>query len=72
MSALPGQPRKESLGAGQSVTDIAESLQLSVKTVSTYRERILEKLKLENNYQLIRYVLENYLLEQPCPPTLPH
>ena len=53
-----------SIGAGKSVSEVAEILHLSVKTVSTYRERILEKLNMENNYQLIRYVVENLLVKQ--------
>jgi len=43
------------LAVGKSVGDIAEILSLSVKTVSTYRSRLLEKMNLENNAQLISY-----------------
>jgi len=43
------------LAVGKSVGDIAEMLSLSVKTVSTYRSRLLEKMNLENNAQLINY-----------------
>ncbi len=43
------------LAVGKSVGDIAEILSLSVKTVSTYRSRLLEKMNLENNAQLINY-----------------
>ena len=46
-----------SLGAGQSVSKIAEELSLSVKTVSTYRARILQKMNLHSNADLIRYVV---------------
>lgn len=45
------------LGSGQTVGDIAAELNLSVKTVSTYRARILEKMNLRNNAELMRYVL---------------
>lgn len=47
------------LASGTSVSDIAKELCLSVKTISTYRARILEKLELENNAQLIRYALKH-------------
>ncbi len=47
--------------AGERLTDIAESLHLSVKTVSTHKSRILEKLQLPNTAALIRYGLENEL-----------
>jgi two-component system, NarL family, invasion response regulator UvrY len=46
------------LADGHSVSDIAEHLMLSVKTVSTYRARLLQKLNMNNNAELIRYALE--------------
>ena len=49
------------IGAGKSVSEIADELTLSVKTVSTYRARILEKLNLRNNADMIRYVIERQL-----------
>ncbi len=51
------------LAAGKIVTEIAAELSLSVKTVSTYRARILEKLGLKNTAEIIRYVLERGLVE---------
>lgn len=45
--------------AGQRLTDIAEALHLSVKTVSTHKSRIQEKLQLPNTAALIRYGLEH-------------
>jgi len=51
------------LGAGDSVSEIAAMLGLSVKTVSTYRGRILEKMGLRSNVDLIRYVVRNGLEE---------
>lgn len=51
------------LASALSVTQIAEQLRLSVKTISTYRTRILEKLGLSSNAQLIRYALENKLIK---------
>jgi two-component system invasion response regulator UvrY len=47
------------IAAGKTVSEIAEELALSVKTVSTYRTRILEKMNLKNNAELMRYVVEN-------------
>ena len=46
------------MGQGKSVSNIAESLKLSVKTISTYRTRALQKLKLKTTADLIRYVIE--------------
>jgi len=45
------------IASGKTVGEIAEELSLSVKTVSTYRTRILEKLQLSNNADIIRYAL---------------
>jgi two-component system invasion response regulator UvrY len=52
-----------SIASGQTVGDIADRLSLSVKTVSTYRARILEKMRLKNNAELMHYVLTNHLLD---------
>jgi len=49
------------IGAGRSVSEIADELGLSVKTVSTYRTRILEKMNMQNNAELIRYVIDHGL-----------
>jgi two-component system, NarL family, invasion response regulator UvrY len=49
------------IGAGKSVSEIANELSLSVKTVSTYRARVLEKLSLRNNADLVRYVIDHQL-----------
>ena len=49
------------IGAGRTVGDIASQLNLSVKTVSTYRSIVLRKLSLENNAQLMRYVQQHGL-----------
>ncbi len=45
------------IASGKTVGEIAEELSLSVKTVSTYRTRILKKLQLSNNADIIRYAL---------------
>jgi len=50
------------IASGLSVGDIADRLSLSVKTVSTYRARILEKMRMKNNAELMQYVLTNRLL----------
>ncbi|MGM0497096.1 MAG: response regulator [Bacteroidota bacterium] len=47
---------------GKSLTTIGEELSLSVKTISTYRRRILNKLGLRNNSELIRYAMEHDLI----------
>lgn len=52
-----------SIASGQTVGDIADRLSLSVKTVSTYRAHILEKMHLKNNAELMHYVLTNHLLD---------
>jgi two-component system invasion response regulator UvrY len=49
------------LSSGRTVGEIAESLQLSVPTVSTYRARILEKLGLSTTAELIRYGIHHQL-----------
>lgn len=43
---------------GRTLTEIADTLAISVKTVSTYRTRILDKLKLKTNADLVRYAME--------------
>jgi DNA-binding NarL/FixJ family response regulator len=50
------------LAAGKSVSEIAETLFLSVTTVSTYRSRILTKMNMKNNADLTLYSVENKLL----------
>ena len=49
------------LGAGRSIHEIAVELSLSPKTVSTYRSRLMEKLNLKSEADIIRYVIENRL-----------
>jgi len=48
--------------SGKTPTEIARELFLSVKTVSTYRARIMEKMQMSTNAELTRYALENGLL----------
>lgn len=49
------------LSKGMSLTKIGEELHLSVKTISTYRTRILEKMNMESNAEIARYVLQHRL-----------
>lgn len=51
------------IAKGKTVGEIADTLALSVKTVSTYRSRLLEKLSLENNAQVMEYTFRNKLIE---------
>ena len=51
------------MGSGKSVREIAEELTLSVKTVSTYRSRLLEKMALASNADLIRYAIHHRLVD---------
>jgi DNA-binding NarL/FixJ family response regulator len=48
---------------GQGPTEIAERLHLSVKTVSTHKTRILQKLNLGSTAELVRYALEHKLVQ---------
>ena len=51
------------LARGETVGHIADGMSLSVKTVSTYRSRVLEKLALNTNSELTYYALKNGLIE---------
>src|SRR2546421_2963447 len=51
------------IGSGKTLTQIAEELALSVKTISTYRVRILEKLKMNNNAEMTRYAIKEGLVD---------
>jgi len=51
------------IASGNSLVSIAQNLHISPKTVTTYRARVLEKLGLDNNAALTRYVLEKGLLD---------
>jgi PAS domain S-box-containing protein len=50
------------LAAGKTVTEIAETLSLSVKTISTYRRRLLQKMHMKTNADLIHYAIQHHLL----------
>src|SRR5262245_10121945 len=51
------------IALGKSMRDIGKDLFISVRTVSTYRARILAKLQIKTNTELIRYALQNKLIE---------
>jgi two-component system invasion response regulator UvrY len=51
------------LGDGKPIKEIAEELSLSPKTVSTYRSRILTKMNMESNAELIAYAVRNGLVD---------
>jgi two-component system invasion response regulator UvrY len=51
------------IASGRTIKTIADDLSLSVKTVSTYRTRILEKMKMKNNAELTHYSIQNRLVE---------
>lgn len=51
------------LASGKSVSEIAGELSLSVKTISTHRSRLLEKMSMKSNAELTRYAIETHLIE---------
>ena len=51
------------IAAGKSVKEIAFELSLSVKTISTYRTRIMDKMKLKTNADIIRYAMHEKLVD---------
>jgi two-component system, NarL family, invasion response regulator UvrY len=51
------------IASGKTVKEIGDSLSLSVKTISTYRTRILEKMKMKTNAELMHYALKHHMLE---------
>ncbi|MGZ5819091.1 MAG: response regulator [Burkholderiaceae bacterium] len=53
----------EQIVKGKSLTEIADVMNLSVKTVSTYRTRVLEKMNKENNAELIHYAIQHNLYD---------
>ena len=51
------------IAEGKTVKHIAEELALSIKTVSTYRTRIMEKMKMTTNAELMHYAMKHHLLD---------
>ena len=58
----------ELLVAGNSVTGIADRLSLSVKTISTHKARIMQKMGMRNQTELIRYAIKYRLIDATEPP----
>lgn len=52
------------IASGMTVSEIAEKLCLSVKTVSVYRARMLEKMQLHNNAEITHYAIKNHLVDE--------
>ncbi|HTH44129.1 MAG TPA: response regulator transcription factor [Oxalicibacterium sp.] len=52
------------IASGKTVSDIAEELALSVKTISMYRSRLLQKMKLRHNAELTHYAIKNRLVDE--------
>jgi len=50
------------IASGKTVTEIAEELSLSPKTISTYRTRVLEKLGVKNSAEIVQYAIRNGLV----------
>jgi len=53
----------ELIGAGKSIAEIARELSLSQSTVHTYRTRVLEKMKMHSNAEIIHYAIKNKLVD---------
>jgi DNA-binding NarL/FixJ family response regulator len=51
------------IASGKTLAEISEALSLAVTTISTYRARVLEKLNLHSNAELIHYAITNKLLD---------
>jgi len=51
------------IGSGKTISEIAGLLNLSTRTVSTYRARILEKMGFKNNAMIMHYMVDNWLVE---------
>jgi len=51
------------IASGQSAEKIADELSISIHTVYSYRNRILEKMNLKSNVELTQYVIQNKLIE---------
>lgn len=51
------------IASGKTISEIAEEMSLSIKTISTYRTRILEKMGMTNNVELARYAMKHNLIQ---------
>ena len=50
------------IASGKTVSDIADELCLSVKTISTYRSHIIDKMRMKNNAEITLYAVQNKLI----------
>lgn len=50
------------IGQGRSITDISNKLSLSVKTISTYRSRLMSKLEIKSNADLVKYMIRHGII----------
>ena len=50
------------IGQGKSITDISHKLSLSVKTISTYRSRLMSKLSIQSNAELVKYMIRHGII----------
>ena len=50
------------IASGKKLTQIAQELHLSIKTISTYRTKLLQKMGMKNNVELVHYAIENHLV----------
>lgn len=53
------------IASGKKVKEIAEELALSVRTIHTYRSRLMEKMNLNSNVAITRYALSHHLIDEP-------
>lgn len=51
------------MASGKTLSEIADAMSLSAKTVSVYRARLLEKMKMKSNAEAIRYAINNHLID---------
>lgn len=51
------------IASGKTLKEIAEQLSLSIKTISTYRSRILQKMNMKSNAELTHYAIKNHLVD---------
>ncbi|CAH2794558.1 MAG: Two-component transcriptional response regulator, LuxR family [uncultured Caballeronia sp.] len=54
------------IAAGETITQIAQALSVSAKTVSTYKTRILEKMQMPHDTALVRYAMRHKLFDDDC------
>jgi len=51
------------IASGKTLTEIGKQMSISVKTVSVYRARVLEKMRMKNNAELTHYAIKHHLVE---------